>query len=236
MNQDTRNYVAEFIGTFALIFIGAGAIVTDAFSKGGVGLIGIAVAHGLILSLSINALGHISGAHFNPAVTIAMLATGRIGLGSAIGYVIAQLLGGSVAGFLLAAVFPAQAVAAAKLGTPLVASGLGFGAGVAIEAVLTFFLVTAIFGTAVDPRGPKSVAGFGIGLVLIADILVGGPLTGGSMNPARTFGPALAGGIWENHLVYWIGPVVGALIAAFVYDGVFLKQSGGSGTAAPQKR
>lgn len=234
MNQETRNYVAEFIGTFALIFIGAGAIVTDAFTKGGVGLIGVAVAHGLILALSINALGHISGAHFNPAVTIAMLATGRIGAASAIGYIVAQLLGGGVAGFLLSAIFPAQAVADAKLGTPLLANGVGFAAGVAIEAVLTFFLVTAIFGTAVDPRGPKSVAGFGIGLVLIADILAGGPLTGASMNPARTFGPALAGGIWDNHLVYWIGPVIGALVAAFVYDGVFLKQPGGS--AAPQKR
>lgn len=235
MSQDTRNYVAEFIGAFALTFIGAGSIVANAVANGAVGLVGVALAHGFILALSINALGHVSGAHFNPAITIAMLATGRIGAGAALGYVVAQLLGASVAGFLLNAIFPAQAVQAAKLGATLLAPGVGIAAGVALEAVLTFFLVLSVFGTAVDPRGPKGVAGFGIGLVLLADILAGGPLTGASMNPSRSFGPALASGNWDGHLVYWIGPILGALIAAFAYDGIFLRGQGEGGAAAPQK-
>jgi MIP family channel proteins len=171
---------------------------------------------------------HISGAHFNPAVTIAILATGRIKGGPALFYIIAQLLGGVVAGFLLAYVFAVDAtggvdvVSAVKLGTPSVAAGVSMSKAIVIEAVMTFLLVFVIFGTAVDPRAPK-IGGFGIGLVVAADIMMAGPLTGASMNPARTIGTGLPAflngfeGFWAEQPIYWIGPVVGGLLAALIY-------------------
>lgn len=217
---------SEFIGTFALIFIGAGAIISD------VGIVGVALAHGLVLSISISALGRISGGVFNPAVAIGLAVTGKIPWGKAGAYIVAQLVGGAAAGYLLLAVFPAQAAEAAKLGTPMVAAGTGAVAAVLMEAVLTFFLMTAIMGTAVDPKGPRNLAGFGIGLVLGFDILAGGSVTGASMNPARTFGPALAGGIWDLHWVYWVGPILGAVAAALLYDRVLVADDAGTGKKA----
>lgn len=213
-----RKVLAEFLGTFALVFIGAGAILTDRATGGQVGLIGIALAHGLVLAIMISAAGRVSGGHFNPAVTVGFMATGRIGGALGIGYIISQLLGGVVGGFFLKAIFVPEVQQAVGLGTPVLAAGVSFGTGIFIELILTFFLVFAIFGNAVDSRGPNQLAGFGIGTVLIFDILMGGPLTGASMNPARTFGPALAGSVWSDHLVYWIGPILGAVIAAWVYD------------------
>lgn len=219
----TRALVAEFIGTFALIFIGALAIVTDAATGGAVGLLGIALAHGLVLSVMISASGHVSGGVFNPAVSIGLWLAGKLDASRALQYIIAQLLGGAAGGYLLLAVAPTSAAAATNLGTPALAAGVGFGQGVLIEAVLTFFLMFAIMGTAVDGRGPKGLAGFGIGLVLAFDILAAGPLTGASMNPARTFGPGLAYGFWDAHLVYWIGPIIGAAVASLVYRYVLME-------------
>ena len=226
MSNSIRAPLAELVGTFAFFFIGAGAICTDAYTSGGVGLVGIALAHGLILSVMISALGAISVGHFNPAVTIAFLVTGRIPVAQAVAYVIAQLVGGTIAGLLLraifASVFPEAVSGPAHLGTPGLARDVSFGTGVLIEAVLTFFLLLAIYGTAVDERAPRSIAGFGIGLTIGLDILMGGPLTGAAMNPARTFGPAVAAQFWDNHLVYWIGPIAGAVIAAVVYEYAFM--------------
>jgi MIP family channel proteins len=221
-----RAPLAELVGTFAFFFIGAGAICTDAYTRGGVGLVGIAAAHGLILSIMISSLGAISGGHFNPAVTIAFAVTRRIDLVQAVFYVVAQLIGAVIAGLLLraifAGVFPEAVIGPAHLGTPGLARDVSFGTGILIEAVLTFFLMTAIYGTAVDERAPRSIAGFGIGLTVGLDILMGGPLTGAAMNPARTFGPAVAAQFWDNHLVYWIGPVLGAVVAALLYEYVFI--------------
>lgn len=218
-----RSLLAEFVGAFALIFIGAGSIVTDHWLKGGLGLFGIAAAHALVLSVMISALGHISGAHFNPAVTFAVWIARRIPSLTAVLYVIAQLAGAAAGGVLLLAIFPSAQWRAVHLGTPGLGLGVGFGTGVLLEAVLTFFLVMAVFGVAIDSRGPfKGVAGFGIGLVLIADILMGGPLTGAAMNPARAFGPALASGSWTDQLVYWIGPLIGAAVAAGLYGYLLL--------------
>jgi glycerol uptake facilitator-like aquaporin len=146
----------------------------------------------------------------------------------AVSYVVAQLVGGVIAGLLLRAIFatvyPEAVIGAAHLGAAGLARDVSFGTGVLIEGVLTFFLVTAIYGTAVDDRAPRSIAGFGIGLAVAADILMGGPLTGGAMNPARAFGPAVGAQFWDNHLVYWIGPIVGAVIAALVYEYLFLER------------
>lgn len=223
MNRDdVSRLIAEFIGTFALIFIGAGSIIVDRASNGGLGVTGIAFAHGLAIATMVSAAGHISGGHFNPAVTCAFLATRRLTVTRGVGYIVAQLLGAVVAAFILKAVTPAAAANAVGLGTPVLNGQLGVGIaqGVVIEAVLTFFLVFAVFGTAVDERAPRTIAGFGIGMVIAMDILAGGPLTGAAMNPARTFGPALAQGLFDNHLVYWIGPILGGVVAALLYDGV----------------
>ncbi|MFQ5795296.1 MAG: MIP/aquaporin family protein [Candidatus Bipolaricaulia bacterium] len=212
-----RACIAELIGTFSLVFIGAGAIVTNSYTEGGVGLIGIALAHGLVLSVMVSATGHISGGHINPAVTFAAMITGRIGVGLGGLYAVFQLAGGVIAGYLLRAIFPVRVWDPVNLGTPGLDTGVSFGIGVLVEAILTFFLVFVIFGVAMDERGPKAIASFAIGLVLTLDILVGGPLTGASMNPARTFGPAAAAGFWTDHSVYWVGPLVGGGVAALVY-------------------
>lgn len=216
-----RPLVAELVGTFSFFFIGAGAIITNTMTHGAVGLPGIALAHGLALAIMISVFGATSGGHFNPAVTLAFLVTRRITPLLALLYILAQLLGGTLAGLLLRAIFPEPVWQAAQLGTPNLAPGVSFGTGVLIEAVLTFFLLLAVFGTAVDARAPK-IAGFGIGLTVMFDILMGGPLTGASMNPARTFGPALAGGFWQNDLVYWIGPIIGAVLASLLYEYVII--------------
>jgi MIP family channel proteins len=227
--------IGEFVGTFALIFIGAGSIVTDSLTKGKVGLVGIAAAHGLVLSVMVSAIGHVSGAHFNPAVTVAFLLARKITASLAGLYVATQLIAAVAGGLLLRAIFASEVWQPVHLGTPGLGEGTGFATGVLLEAVLTFFLVFAIFGIAVDPRGPfKGIAGFGIGLVLAFDILVGGPLTGASMNPARTFGPAVASGFWDNHLVYWFGPLLGAATAGLLYGYVLLPRA--SPVAADQVR
>lgn len=223
-----RAPLAELVGTFTFLFIGAGAISVDAYTRGGVGLVGIALAHGLVLAVMISSFGAISGGHFNPAVTIAFALVGRVGLLEAATYVAAQLLGAVGSGLLLRAIFagvyPEAVVGAAHLGTPGLARDVSFGTGVLIEAVLTFFLLTAIYGTAVDSRAPRTIAGFGIGLTFTFDILMGGPLTGAAMNPARAFGPALAAEFWDNHLVYWVGPIAGAVAAALLWEFGFLER------------
>jgi MIP family channel proteins len=223
--ETSKDYVkpviAELIGTFAFVFIGAGSIIANTLTHGALGLVGIALAHGLALSIMITAFAATSGGHINPAVTIGMLVTRRIAPLLGLLYIVAQLVGATLAGLLLQAVFPQVVWQAAQLGTPMLGPGVSFGTGVLVEAVLTFFLLLAVFGTAVDPRAPK-IGGFGIGLTVAFDILVGGALTGASMNPARTFGPALAGGFWNNDLVYWIGPIIGAVLAALIYQYVIL--------------
>jgi MIP family channel proteins len=222
--MDGRAYLSEFIGTFALVFIGAGAVLVNAVSGGAVGLVGIALAHGLVLMSMIYALASVSGAHFNPSVTIAMALNRRIGAGQALGYVASQLLGAAAAGFLLLFLFPA-ATPEQLYGFPL---SIGTGFGIALEAVLTFFLVFVIYGVAVNRKAPAGFFGLAIGLVLTYDILMGGTQTGAAMNPARAFGPALASGIWEPQIIYWLGPVIGAVLAGIVYEYILSKEKPGA--------
>ena len=221
--MDLRPLVAEFLGTFALCFIGAGAICTNQWTGGAVGLLGIAIAHGTVLAVMISALGHVSGGHFNPAVTTGLFVAKKIDLKQAGNYWAAQLFGAAAAGYILKAIVPPMVWRAVHLGAPGLGFGIGAGEAIVFEMILTIFLVLAVFGTAVDPKGSwNAVAGFGIGTVLIFDILVAGPLTGAAMNPARAFGPALASGYWDNHGIYWIGPLLGGVLAGFLYRGVFL--------------
>lgn len=222
--------VAEFIGPFALVFAGVGSILLTR----GQDIVAIALAHGLAIGLMIMAVGHISGGHFNPAVTIAMLATGRIAVDRAVVYVVAQLLGGAAAAGVLTLIYPdlgdlGRNVAGVNLGVPALAAGITQTNVLVMEVVLTFFLVFVIFGTAVDPRTPRIVSGLVIGLTISMDILAGGVVSGAIMNPARWFGPALVQQDFTNGWLWIVGPIVGGLIAAFVYQTVFL-----SGVAAIQ--
>ena len=222
--KGTQALVAEFLGTFFLCFAGIAAILSTTSAVGsGAGIVGIALAHGLALSIAVNAFGGVSGGHCNPAVTLAMLVTGRSSPQNAVGYIVAQCAGATAAAFLCASVFPADAVAQANLGIPLPAAWATSGVVFTLEFVMTFLLVIAVFGTAVDPHAPK-VGGFAIGLTVAADILAIGPLTGASMNPARSFGPAVASGQYEAQGVYWIGPILGGVAAALLYDTLFLRR------------
>lgn len=216
--------IAEFLGTFFLCFAGIGAILSATSTVGGGGgLVAIALAHGIALSVAVNAFGGISGAHFNPAVTIGLMATGRVAAPQAIGYILSQLAGATAAAQACAMVFPADAVAQANLGIPLPASWATSGTVLGVEIILTFLLMIAIFGTAIDPRGAAvKIGGFGIGLTVTFDILAGGPVTGASMNPARSFGPALVQGFWDWHGFYWVAPIIGAVLGALVYHHLIL--------------
>ena len=217
--------LAEALGTFLFIVIGAGSIVVGAFAPDAApGLVGVALAHGLALAVLVSALGAVSGGHFNPAVTFGLWLGGRIDARTGIAYVAAQLIGAVAASLVLLAVFPASAWAPSHIGTPGLAAGISPAVGIALEAVLTIVLLLAVFGTAVDPRGPR-LGGFAIGMAVAADILVGGPLTGAAMNPARWFGPAVASGFLDNAIVWIAGPLLGAAAAAAVYRGLFSESS-----------
>jgi len=221
-----RVCLAEFIGTFYLCFPGIAAILANTPAVGAnLGIVGIAFAHGLGLSLAIVCFGGISGGHVNPAVTIGFLATRRIKPGLAVAYIISQLLGATTAAGLCRVIFPAEAVAQANLGIPLPAAWATTGMVLTAEFIMTFLLMTSIYGTAVDERGKAvKIGGFGIGLTVAFDILAGGAITGASMNPARSFGPALEMNYWTWHWAYWVAPVLGAVVAALVYDGVLMEK------------
>ncbi len=223
MEIAVRKGLAELVGTFALTFIGGAAII-----NGQAGLIGIALAHGLVLAVMVSCLGHISGGHFNPAVTAGFLVTRRMSAQEGGVYVASQIVGAILAALLLLAFFPGAKEA--HLGGQALAEGIGTGAGIGIEIALTFLLVFTIFATAVDEQGAfKMIAGFGIGLALAFSILAAGPLTGASLNPARSFGPALVSGFWAGHLVYWVGPLIGGVAAALFYDNFLLEKRRPSG-------
>ncbi len=221
MNRTVRPLAAEFLGTFGLVFVGAGAVVMDTATGGGVGLIGVALANAMVIAVMVTATMNISGAHINPAVTVALLFAKQIDVKMAGLYIATQLLAGVAAAFLLQAVLPPLATDATNLGTPRIAGDLTMLQAITIEATLTVFLVSAVFGTVVSPEAPR-VGGFAIGMVLLFAILVGGPLTGAALNPVRAFGPALVAQNWEGHMAYWVGPIAGALVAAVVWVTVLL--------------
>ncbi len=216
-----RKGVAEFIGAFTLIFIGAGAII----STGGTDLVVIALAHGLAIGVMASALAHISGGHFNPAVTLGALVGRQISGRLALVYWVSQLLGATVAAVALLGVFPAAEWQTYHLGTPALGPAVGWGTAILVEAILTFFLVFVVYGTGIDPKGSfNAVGGLAIGLTISLDIMMGGPLTGAAMNPARWFGPAIVAQFFDNWYVYWIGPFIGAIVAGLLYANVFLEK------------
>jgi aquaporin Z len=222
MRDSWRHFVAEFIGTFALVFVGGASIMLAKDTGSPAGLLEIALAHGLILAVMVSALMRISG-HFNPAVTAGFLVTRRIDPMMAGVYVVAQLMGAILGAYLLKWTFPVALFEATRGGGQSVALQLSGAQAFVLEVVGTFFLVITVFGTAVDPRAPR-IGGLAIGFVVAADILALGPLTGGSMNPARSFGPAVASGVFEAQSIYWLAPLTGGIIAALLYEYLFLRR------------
>jgi aquaporin TIP len=224
-----RPLAAEFLGTFTFVFVSAGAVVVDAAKSGELGLVGVALASAFAYAVAVTATMSISGGHINPAVTFGLWVARKTEPRQAAFYVIAQLLGAVLAALCVRALLPELAGEVTGYGTPRISGLLTDAQAVGIEALLTFFLVGAVFGTAISPAAPR-VGGFGVGLVLLFGILVGGPMTGAALNPARAFGPALVAGAWQAHLLYWVGPLLGALLAAVVWRWVLLPEADGAGS------
>jgi MIP family channel proteins len=212
MRDSWRHFVAEFIGTVALVFVGSGAIMATRITQSSAALVEVALAHGLVLGVMVSALMRISG-HFNPAVTLGMLAARRIEGMMAAMYIVAQVLGAVIAGYALKASFPEAIFVATRGGGQTVALDITGSQAFLLEAI----------ATAVDLRGPK-IGGMAIGFTVAADILAIGPLTGASMNPARSFGPAVASGVYEAQLLYLTAPIVGGVIAALLYEYLFMQR------------
>jgi aquaporin TIP len=218
LEDPLRRGAAEFVGAFALTFVGAGAIMT------GADLVGVALAHGLVIAVMVSAVGHISGGHFNPAVTFGFLLTRRLEPVIAVVYWAAQFGGAIVAALLLWWIYPNDVVDQANLGAPALNERIGAGPGLTVEAILTFFLVWVIFATAADPRGTfKSIAGLAIGLTITLDVLMAGPLTGAALNPSRALGPQLVGNAWADGWVWYLGPLIGGGAGALLYEYLYLR-------------
>lgn len=208
-----RPAAAEGLGTFLLVLVGGAG--TLAHAPHALGRLDVALLFGLLVAVLVYALGHVSGAHFNPVITLAFAATGHFPWRRVIPYVVAQTLGAGLAALALRAVFPSVAPAATSLAwhvTPLT--------GVGVEAVATFLLAFVIVAVATDRRSSPTVGGLAIGFVVAVDVLAWGNLTGASMNPARSFGPALVGGLWNNFWVYLVGPATGALLGMWAFEAV----------------
>lgn len=216
--------LAEFIGAFALTFVGAGSIILNEVTGGSVGLLGIALAHGLTLGTFISGVGHISGGKLNPAVSLGLVAGGKLDIVTAIKEIVFQLAGAAFAAYLLHVIYPANAASAVHLGTPAV-NHITPGVAALLEGILTFFLVFTVYATAIDKKGAwPAIAGYGIGMTVVFGILAAGGLTGAAFNPSRAFGPALVSGDWVNQWVYWVGPIAGGLVAGLLYSQVFLRR------------
>ena len=226
-----RNWFAEAIATYALVFFGPLSIILSVVVFGDglsiESIIMISLGHGAVIGLMVYAFGHISGAHINPAVTIPMMITKKISVQDGIGYIIFQLLGAIIAALSLKAILP-ELGAKVNFGTqggPSELLNSSIMAGITVEIILTFFLVTVIFLTAVHKKAPAGIHGISIGGMVFLLHLVGVPLTGASMNPARTFGPALISGFWELHWLYWVAPIIGGIIAGVIMNYVFVNKA-----------
>lgn len=206
-------YLAELLGTFALVFAGPGAAAVDVASGGAVGGVGIGMSFGLIVMVMIYAVGHISGCHINPAITIAFFALRRIEAPKAVAYIVMQLAGAALAGFAIVAIVGDEGQAGATV--PRIG---GEDAAFFSELILTFFLAFVVFAVATDSRAEGAFAAVAIGGYVGFAATGWGPVANASMNPARTFGPAIAADVWDAHWLYWVAPIAGALIAAAVYE------------------
>jgi MIP family channel proteins len=212
VTHHSREVLAEFIGTFTLVFAGTGAVVVNQVSQGALTHLGISFVFGAVVSALIYSLGHVSGAHFNPAVTLALWQGGFVRRNRVLPYILAQVTGAIAASFVLFLAFGNVA----KLGATLPLNN-NWQQSLILEIILTFILMLVIFGSALDRRAPKGFAGLAIGLTVALEAACMGPITGASMNPARSLGPALVTGLWQHQWLYWIAPIVGAQFATIVY-------------------
>lgn len=210
-SPELRAYVAEAVGTFLLVFAGPGAAVINSVSGGGVTSLGIGLSFGLVVMVAIFAIGHISGAHINPAVTLTFATFGSFPWRHVPVYIVAQLVGATTAALTLRLLFGNVA----GLGSTVPTDGAGQALG--LEIVITFFLMFVIMAVATDERAVPGAAAVAIGGYVALAATFSGPIAGASMNPARSFGPAIASGTWNEHWVYWLGPIAGALLGALVY-------------------
>ena len=235
---DCKKNMAEFLGTFALIFVGAGSVCADYYltknGAPGLGLLGISIAFGFVVIAVVYSLGYISGAHINPAVTVSMVATGRLDARTGFTYIFSQLAGATLGGYTLKFLFP-EAMAV-HLGSCALGPGVTAMQAIIMEIVITFILVFAVYATAIDKRATPSLAGLAIGLVVLFGVMVGGPISGGAMNPARVFGPAVASKFLDNHLVWWAGPIIGGILAGLVYDKLIAVKSKTASQSAKSKK
>lgn len=226
MRHMLRHFVAEFIGTFALVFIGGLAYITaqGVSAPASVALLIIALAHGLIYAAMVGALMRVSG-HFNPAVTVGFLVARRLeGMLAGI-YIVAQLLGAVLASYTLKAAVPIALFTGARGGGQVISLNISGGQAFTLEAIATFLLVWTVFGAITDQKTPRGVGGaLAVGATLAAAILVLAPLTGASLNPARSLGPAVATGIFEGQIIFWTAPLVGGALAGLLYDQLFLRR------------
>jgi len=227
-----RAWLAEAIATFGLVFFGPLSVILAVVAFGDglsiEAIIMISLGHGGAIALMVYAFGHVSGAHINPAVTIPMIITKKIGLKDGIGYILFQIMGAIIATLSLKALFPiiGEKVLWGAHGGPSELLGNSVMSGLAVEIILTFFLVVVIFMTAVHKKAPKSVYGAAIGGMVFLLHLVGVPLTGASMNPARSFSPAVVSGdagLWEVQWLYWVGPIIGGIIAGVIMNYLYVK-------------
>jgi len=220
---------AEFIGTFFFVFFSTSAICVDeALRSGGtagLGSIGIALVRGLTFAILVCALAHISGAHFNPAITIGFWVTRRLGSIQALLYGVAQILGAITGAYTVARFVPQQAWRAVLMGTPDLATGFSRTQGIFLEGLLTLFLVFVFFGAVATAKDSSArFGGFAAGFAIFAGAVVGSPYTGASMNPAMALGTAIVAHHWANHGVYWAGPLLGGVIGAWVYQILFVRE------------
>ena len=222
MRPLARPLFVEALGTFTLVFVSVAATMANNYPLVGFNTLGIALATGLAFGFAITFALPYSGGHVNPAVTLGFLAVGRIGLKKALWYVAAQLVGGVLAALAVKATYPVGVTKVTDLGVPTIHTAITFWGAVSIEAILTFFLMSAFYATIVSPKAIK-MGGFGVGLAAFVLMLAYAPLTGAVMDPARAFGPSLVTMQWTGHLAYWIGPVVGAVVAAMMWDKFLLK-------------
>ncbi|MGH9266947.1 MAG: aquaporin, partial [Acidimicrobiales bacterium] len=234
-----RKYLAEFVATFLVVFVAAGSIVSDVYLSqfrvtDSFGPLGVALAYGLAVTAALAAVAHVSGGHANPVVSIAAYVTRRLSLSNLAGYVLAQVAGATAASLLLRRMSPAEPFEFAGGGAPALGEGVGILEGLSIEVVLTFFLVLVVWGLMVDSRGPKSLAPVAIGVVVVVDSLAGGPFSGAAMNPARWLGPAVASGRFGAWPVWSLGPLLGALLGAVLYETFFLAEESRPGVKAPE--
>lgn len=221
----TSKFIAEAIGTFCLVFAGTGAIIVNQVSEGQVTHVGVSLVFGLVVLAMIYAIGHISGAHMNPAVTLGFLSVGRLPSREVMPYLSAQLIGAILASAILRFTFPA----ATTLGQTIPVGP--WAQSFVLETIMTFILMFVIMGVATDERAEGSIAGIAIGATIALEALLGGPISGASMNPTRSFAPALLSGSFAHHWIYWIAPILGSVSGAWAYRTVQCDASGSASKA-----